>query len=249
MSDTDFATDSGVSGGYASPFAQIFMRLALGGDPNDLDPGLQPMARNVALLLPQQPPLGPGLLGDANLGQTEGDAFGADQAVDKSAGVGPDDEGSTDDGGEIQQAADAKPPPYPNDWDALIERRVAEDNQRRGFKLGDVEYLDPDVFKALVRQETQFNRNAYNDDPVQVNHRGDWAPEKRRYGLKEGVAPGPDLSITAGIGWLRRKSRSADGRGEFLGWPRAVQSYNGSGNPDYLKQFSQRLLELKRQER
>jgi hypothetical protein len=121
-------------------------------------------------------------------------------------------------------------PQYPNSLDPVVGQAAAEYNQRHGFKLGDAKYLDPDLPKAIIRQESGFNQRAYQADPMQVNGPdGDWDPRKASLGLTKGVAPGADLGVKAGIGWLLYKSYLHDASGRpttFLGWPKGVAAYN-----------------------
>jgi hypothetical protein len=132
-----------------------------------------------------------------------------------------------------------KQKPYPNHWDAKVDKYVAEYNKKYGFKPGDAEYLDPNLVKAMIKQESGYDLKAYNADPMQVNNPDDWVDEKAKYGLTAGVAPGPDLSIQAGIGWLRYKAYGRKHVGDplkFKGWPQAVHDYNGGGIPNYVKE-------------
>jgi hypothetical protein len=126
---------------------------------------------------------------------------------------------------------------YPHAWDSIVERVVAERNRRNGVKPGDPTYLDPDLVKAMIMVESAFNRHAYDTDPMQVNKPGrDWVEDKAALGLKQGVPPGHDLGIQAGVAWLDYKSYHYDDRGRktsFRGWPNSVTAYNGGGNPHY----------------
>jgi len=61
-------------------------------------------------------------------------------------------------------------------------------------------------------------------------------------GLSEGVSPGPDLSIKAGIGWLVDKAYAADSNGvatTFRGWPAAVTLYGPPGGVYVQKVYTQ----------
>lgn len=143
----------------------------------------------------------------------------------------------------------AHEPAYPNHWDAKVDKYVAEHNAKYGYKLGDAEYLDPNLVKAMIKVESGYDLNAYNTDPMQVNkYTRDWDDKKAKYGLKEGVKPGADLSIRAGIGWLYYKAYEYDGHGHkrFKGWRDAVQSYNSrnpkKGDPHYAEKVFQEYL-------
>jgi hypothetical protein len=131
-----------------------------------------------------------------------------------------------------------KQKPYPNHWDAKVDKYVAAYNEKKGFKPGDKEYLDPNLVKAMIKQESQYDLKAYNNDPMQVNKfTRDWDDKKAKYGLKRGVVPGADLSIRAGIDWLIYKAYWYDDAGKpykFKGWAKAVHDYNGGGNPNYV---------------
>jgi hypothetical protein len=137
---------------------------------------------------------------------------------------------------------------YPKTLDPTVERHVAEYNQTYGLRPGDREYLDPDLVKAMIRQEAGRDYDALLRDPMQVNaFAGDWDPRKADYGLTKGSAPGADLSVRAGIQWLRRKAYVHDDRGNevgFRGWPQAVQRYNAH-LPDYSDQVMDHLGEIK----
>jgi hypothetical protein len=114
---------------------------------------------------------------------------------------------------------------------------VANYNKMNQADPGDDVYLDPDLIKAQVRVEAGRDAKAYNSDPMQVNKPGDWDDYKFDMGLRRGQAPGPELGIRAGLGWLDYKSYRYDKHGNpgaFIGYPAAMTAYNsrsGSGNP------------------
>jgi hypothetical protein len=136
---------------------------------------------------------------------------------------------------------------YPTDLDSTIDAKVAAFNKMNQADPGDDVYLDPDWVRAMVRVESAFDPKAYRSDPMQVNKPGDWYEDKADLGLKEGVAPGQDLGVKAGVDWLESKAYRYDGRAgaKFLGWDRATQRYNGGGNPHYLEDVKQAYRDIK----
>ena len=145
--------------------------------------------------------------------------------------------------------AQAEVATYSHALDATVEMYVSLYNQSKGFNPGDREYLDPDLIKAMIMREAAFNPKAYASDPMQVNKKGDWDPYKAHFGLIENVAPGPDLSVNAGIGWLLYKTY---GRSivpdNFKGWFVGVTDYNSNGNAPYGKSVFGHLALLKQAE-
>lgn len=136
---------------------------------------------------------------------------------------------------------------FPDWWDPIVDRAVGAYNLSNGFSPGDAEYLDTDLIKAQIRVESGAKMTAYTNDPMQVNVPGDWAPEKANYGLTRGVAPGPVLSIGAGIEWLSYKAYTYDATGTpvtFRGWDAALTRYNGGGDPNYLSKVKTQLQNL-----
>jgi hypothetical protein len=84
---------------------------------------------------------------------------------------------------------------------------------------------------------------------MQVNNPGDWNDDyKAQIGLKQGVAPGQELGIQAGLDWLDSKAYSFDGNGNpqrFRGWEDATRRYNGGGNPHYLEDVQRAYGDIK----
>jgi len=92
---------------------------------------------------------------------------------------------------------------------------------------------------------------AYVNDPMQVNTRRNWAPEKATIGLRKGVDPGPTQGIQAGIQWLMKKAYLHDKRGtpaKFQGWGSTVREYNGHSkihsDPNYVGKVAEQYLDL-----
>ena len=261
MSDPQIS-DGGPDGG------QVLYNLAMGAQPEDFPPALQPLAQGYGALFQAQPAQAPGLLGSpdeirqaitpaaaASAPAASDDDEDSDQDDDQDDdGQADDDQGDDDEdvSGDVGPAA-AQPTVrtsgtlYPKTLDPTVERHVADYNRARGLKPGDMEYLDPDLIKAMIRQEAGHNYDALIHDPMQVNNTGDWADGKAQLGLSKGVAPGADLSVKAGIQWLRQKAYRHDSQGaeaRFRGWPQAVQRYNGR-LPDYSEQVWDHLGEIK----
>jgi hypothetical protein len=137
---------------------------------------------------------------------------------------------------------------YPNWWDPLVDRAVGSYNQSNGLSPRDAAYLDSALIKAQIRVESGTNMNAFLNDPMQVNVPGNWVPEKANLGLTRGVAPGPVLSIGAGIDGLSCKGYIHDATGAaavtFRGWDAAVTRYNGGGDPNYQSKMKAQLQNL-----
>jgi hypothetical protein len=227
---------------------QVLYHLAAGARPEDFHPAVQPLAQGLSIGFEPKPPLGPGLLGSAE------DIRQAIAAVPgreiPGAEAGMEDAGSDD--AEVAPAAVDRrqrfSTTYPRTLDPTVERYVTEYNQAHGLKPRAPEYLDPDLIKAMIRQEAGHDYDALIRDPMQVNGPdGDWDRQKSKFGLRKGVAPGADLSVKAGIQWLRQKAYEHDDQGNetrFRGWPQAVQRYNGR-LPDYSDQVWDHLGEIK----
>lgn len=226
---------------------QVLYHMAFGAKPEDFHPFLRPLAHGFSIAFQPQPKV-PGLLGSLEVIRAAAQASPPEDFP--SAGEEGEDAGSDD--AEVTPAAVGQgqrlSTTYPRTLDPTVERHVAEYNQTHGLKPGDREYLDPDIIKAMIRQEAGHDYDALLRDPMQVNGPdGDWDKHKFRLGLRRGVAPGADLSVKAGIQWLRRKAYEHDGRGNesrFRGWPQAVQRYNGR-LPDYSDQVWDHLGEIK----
>jgi len=159
-----------------------------------------------------------------------------------------------DDNYDVAGPATAKAPPFPNAWDSIVERKVADFNKMNQADPGDDVWLDPDLVKAQIRVESGYDLKAYNSDPMQVNKPGDWDGRNRNpghkitLGLQHGVAPGPELSISAGLGWLDAKSYFHDTAGQlgpFIGYERAFKRYNGAGNPHYWEDIQNAYRDIK----
>jgi hypothetical protein len=146
--------------------------------------------------------------------------------------------------------AQAEVATYPHALDATVENYVAQYNQSKGFRPGDREYLDPDLIKAMIMQESAHDLKAFNSDPMQVNANSrDWDKAKAPLGLVRGVAPGPSLSVEAGIKWLIYKSYvRANDPDTFKGWFVGVVDYNHTGHVAYGKSVFGHLAVLKQAE-
>jgi RHS repeat-associated protein len=129
----------------------------------------------------------------------------------------------------LQCFANAGCAQFPNTYDPLTRLFVAAYNAQYNNSAGSAEYLDPDLVRAMMMQESGNNLAAYYSDPMQVNNPGDWVPEKADYGLPKNACTAPDTNISAGINWLGYKAYRYDANGDattFLGWPSAVTRYN-----------------------
>jgi hypothetical protein len=233
-------TDPTLDGG------QALYHMAFGAQPEDFHPALQPLAQGHSLLFQPQPPKAPGLLGSLENIRSAIAASPDDREPSEQDAKMDAQDGNATPAGAFRQPN--LPTAYPKTLDPTVERHVAEYNQAHGLKPGDREYLDPNLVKAMIRQEAGYNLDALIRDPMQVNaFIGDWDKQKAGFGLVEGVAPGADLSVKAGIQWLRRKAYLHDDHGDerrFIGWPKAVQRYNGH-LADYSDQVWDHLGEIK----
>jgi hypothetical protein len=216
MFNTDFPDVDPADGDsipYTPDSGQVLFRMAFGAEPEDFPPNLQPLAQGYSPLFQAQPPATPGLLGSP-------EAVRSAIAPSSDAGVS-----ST-----VAGPRRALPTTYPKSLDPIVDRCVGEYNQAHGLRPGDREYLDPDLVRAMIRQEAGHDYEALIGDPMQVNASSlDWDRRKADLGLRRGVAPGPDLGVKAGIQWLRMKAYPHDAQGHetrFIGWSRAVQKYN-----------------------
>lgn len=191
-------------------------------------------------------------LGRARLAQQAGQGPGSPQGgFPGFGGDGP--LANPDDNTQVAGPPAAKS--YPNTLDPIVEREVANYNKMNQADPGDEIYLDPDLIKAQIRVESGHDLKAYNSDPMQVNNYKDWDadPEtgnpghKVTLGLQHGVAPGPDLGIRAGLGWLDAKSYIHDPSGQpgpFIGWERAFNRYN-VGDPHYWDKIQAAYRDIK----
>jgi hypothetical protein len=226
---------------------QVLYHMAMGAQPEDFHPALQPLAQGYSNAFQPEPPMPPGLLG--SLADIKAATTSAPEEQD-----GSDEDASNEeiDEPDVTPAAisqrTALPSAYPKTLDPTVDRHVTEYNQAHGLKPGDPEYLDPDMVRAMIRQEAGHDYDALISDPMQVNASPlDWDKSKAGLGLQKGVAPGADLSVKAGIQWLRGKAYPHDAQGNetrFIGWPQAVQKYNGH-LPDYSDQVWDHLGEIK----
>ena len=93
------------------------------------------------------------------------------------------------------------------------------------------------IQRTIWVQESAHDLEAFNRDPMQVNANWkDWDKAKAPLGLVQGVRPGQDLSVKAGIQWLAFKAYQHGDTGapdRFLGWHMAAAKYNGGGVPGY----------------
>jgi hypothetical protein len=226
---------------------QVLYHMAMGAKPEDFHPAVQPLAQGFSIAFQPKPPMGPGLLG--SLDDIRAAIASAPGGTDAPNGDEPDEDADDADASPaaVSQRT-ALPSAYTKKLDPIVDRYVAEYNQAHGLRPGVTEYLDPDLIRTMIRQEAGTDHSALSHDPMQVNaHTLDWDKPKVALGLKKGVAPGPDLSVRAGIQWLRRKAYVHDTQGRetrFTGWPLAVQKYNGR-LPDYSDQVWDHLGEIK----
>jgi hypothetical protein len=227
---------------------QVLYHMASGAKPEDFHPALQPLARGFSIAFEPQPPLGPGLLGSLeNIRATV-------RATPKEDVPGAEIEDAGSDDVQVAPAAVGQRPrfstTYPRTLGPTVERHVAEYDQAHRLKPGNPEYLDPDLIKAMIRQEAGHDYDSLLRDPMQVNNLGDWAKEKSRLGLSKGAAPGADAGIKAGIAWLRTKAYPRDDNGmtHFIGWQSGVRAYKGRNDlgTAYAKSVMNHLAEVKR---
>ena len=174
------------------------------------------------------------LLQGANPPPFQTPAVEDDSQPPAAADVGAQDAPSASDA--ATDAATTVGPDIPRraNWDPIVERYVAAFNKENGADPGDDVYLDPDWIKAMIMREGNSPK-AFSTDPMQVNT-DRWDAYKGALGLTRGQAPGPDLSIRAGIRWLEEKAYEHDGNGrvtKFKTWPQAIRDYNGGGDANY----------------
>lgn len=112
-------------------------------------------------------------------------------------------------------------------------------NSENHYFPGDAEYMSPQLMKSWMMRESGGNRQAFENDPFQVNKRKDWAAEKTRItGLTEGQAMTPQTSADAALKWARYKSvwpgldsTSPLARKAHYGTYEALMNYNGNNQP------------------
>ena len=133
-------------------------------------------------------------------------------------------------------------------YDAIIAKIVDEFNRDpsrwvggTAGQAGSIPQITAAQVKAHMIQETGGgdvnSRAAWARDPLQVNVPGDWNPYKKYLGLKEPRRRNEgsfEKNLRAGIMLLARKGFGVSGQpagnrsdGDFDGWPRALQRYNG----------------------
>lgn len=138
--------------------------------------------------------------------------------------------------------------PRYQEHDAVIAKVVDDFNRNRAKWIGGTEAQGrgvPEITAAQVKahmiQETGGgdvkSRAAWARDPLQVNVPGDWNPYKKYLGLKEPRRRNEgsfEKNLRAGVMLLARKGFGVSGQpagnrsaGEFDGWARALQRYNG----------------------
>lgn len=194
---------------------------------------------------------------DPGVSVASGGDPGTTMPIGSGAAFGPQASGVDSDQPEIDPAQNvevagpAKARPYPSNLPAIIDAKAAAFNKMNQANPGDDVYLDPDWIRAMVRVESGYDPRAAASDPMQVNV-GDWDGYKSDIGLRDGVPPGPDLAIEAGIKWLESKAYRYDKSGQpttFLGWPEATKRYNGyhdgHGNPHYLQDVQKAYQDIK----
>lgn len=133
-------------------------------------------------------------------------------------------------------------------YDAIIQKFVDDFNGQpekwAGSTSGQATSIPPLTtaqVKAHIIQETGGgdlnSRTAWAHDPLQVNVPGDWNPYKKYLGLKEPRRRNEgsgEANLKAGLMLLARKGFGVSGQpasnrpdGDFDGWARALQRYNG----------------------
>ena len=157
--------------------------------------------------------------------------------------------------------------PRYQEHDALIAKIVDEFNQNRAKWIGGTARQSqgvPEITAAQVKahmiQETGGgdvnSRAAWARDPLQVNVPGDWNPYKKYLGIKEPRRRNEgsfEKNLRAGVMLLARKGFGVSGQpagnrsdGEFDGWARALQRYNGRSDKaadgrTYSEAYSERI--------
>lgn len=97
--------------------------------------------------------------------------------------------------------------------------------------------LDPDLFKALLIQESGGNQEAWSKDPAQVNVPGDWGPYKIHAGLRKprqrnegelhrNLEAALKFLVRKGFGISAQPARNRPA-GYFDNWELALRRYNG----------------------
>ncbi|KAF0240843.1 MAG: hypothetical protein FD180_4739, partial [Planctomycetota bacterium] len=136
--------------------------------------------------------------------------------------------------------------------DAIIEEIVKDFNSSAESKqcwccsTADQAAKIPDLTEAMIKawliQESgggdQRSKDAWKDDPAQVNVPGDWSDYKKECCClkepKERNEVGMPINLYAAVMWLCRKGFGKSGQparnrteGTFDGWQAALQRYNG----------------------
>jgi hypothetical protein len=159
---------------------------------------------------------------------------------------------------------------YDSPWhqanDALIIEVVQAFNAEKGWGPEHENYLDPALVKAWALQESGGHQDVFaQGDMMQMNVRGDWAPEKQNFGLtgkNEKIDPRKSLEValrwayykgeitraktgeTNGEGWhdTQRGTKSVPGyESQFTNWDNALDDYNGGGVHDYSESINRRM--------
>jgi len=115
--------------------------------------------------------------------------------------------------------------------DGAILSATGKFNNEHGYQPDDPRHVSPQMMKSWMMQESGGDRGAFESDPFQVNHPGDWVPEKaNEAGLVEGQIMTPQTSAEAALKWLRFKGSVHDSRHNitsYRGNRAALMGYNG----------------------
>jgi hypothetical protein len=139
--------------------------------------------------------------------------------------------------------------------DAVFLQAVDEFNHAFGYKQGEAGHWTAALLKAQAMVQSGGSPAEFATDPLQINRRGDWLPEKSTIlGLTEFQLMKPETSARAALRWLRYKGSKLNVNGvadSWLGNFAALTNYNGSskielqdGGIQHRDWFAQRVLEL-----
>ena len=152
---------------------------------------------------------------------------------------------------------DTKKLEWRNANDEVFVRAAQAYDQAHGFKPGDDGYVDGQFLKAwaMVESGGEGDKAQFLSDPFQVNKGGDWAPEKRAFGLSAGQKMTPEASARAALLWLNSKSyMNLPGKNgvltrQYVGLKRGLARYNAkstieaNGKPHYVN-YANRIFQL-----
>jgi len=125
-----------------------------------------------------------------------------------------------------------------NSWraanDAVFIAAANNFNASHNFSPGDSLYVSPMQLKAqaMIESGSSGTRTAFATDPLQVNVRGDFTPDKAQVtGLTLGQTMTPKISAEASLKWLLHKAEIRGANGGVKGYRSmhdALRNYNGN---------------------